>query len=227
MSQFRSDFVRVLHERGFVHQVTDVEALDAAAASGVLTGYIGFDATAPSLHVGSLGADHDAALAAEDGPPAHRADGRRHHPRRRPHRARRLRNMLAEDVIEANIASIARVFGRLLDFSDAPTGRRMADNIAWLAPINYLEFLRTYGPHFTINRMLSFDSVRLRLEREQPLSFLEFNYMLMQAVDFLELHRREGCALQMGGSTSGGTSSTALSSCAALRRARCSALRRP
>lgn len=197
---FQSEFVRTLHARGFVHQITDAEALDRASAEGVVTGYIGFDATAPSLHVGSLvqimmlrwlqKTGHRPIVlmgggTTKVGDPTFRDTSR---------------VMMEGTQIAANIASIRTVFGRLLAFDDGPTGAIMLDNDDWLSGYGYLEFLRTYGPHFTINRMLTFDSVRLRLEREQPLSFLEFNYMLMQAVDFLELNRRAGCRLQMGGS---------------------------
>ncbi|MBW3616219.1 MAG: tyrosine--tRNA ligase [Proteobacteria bacterium] len=197
---FKSEFVRTLHARGFVHQITDAEALDRASAEGVVTGYIGFDATAPSLHVGSLvqimmlrwlqKTGHRPIVlmgggTTKVGDPTFRDTSR---------------VMMEEAQIAANIASIRTVFGRLLAFDDGPTGAVMLDNDDWLSGYGYLEFLRTYGPHFTINRMLTFDSVRLRLEREQPLSFLEFNYMLMQAVDFLELNRRVDCRLQMGGS---------------------------
>ena len=200
MSQFRSDFLRVLHERGFVHQVTNAEGLDAAAAEGVVTGYIGFDATAPSLHVGSLvqimmlrwlQKTGHRPVAVMGGGTTKVGD---------PSGKDTSRTMLDEAAIAANIASIRTVFERLLDFGDGPTGAVMVDNDEWLSRFGYLEFLRTYGPHFTINRMLTFDSVRLRLEREQPLTFLEFNYMLMQAVDFLELHRSRGVTLQLGGS---------------------------
>ena len=200
MASFRSDFVRVLHERGFVHQVTDLAALDEAAAKGPITAYIGFDATAPSLHVGNLTQIMMLRWLQKTG---HRpivlmggATTRVGDPSGKD----ASRSLLSEDAIAANIASIRTVFGQFLSFGEAPVGAVMVDNYDWTAPLGYLDFLRTYGPHFTINRMLSFDSVRLRLEREQPLSFLEFNYMLMQAVDFLELHRREGCLLQMGGS---------------------------
>ena len=199
MSQFRSDFLRVLNERGFIHQATDAEGLDAAAASGVVAGYIGFDATAPSLHVGSLvqimmlrwlQKTGHRPIVLMGGATTRVGD---------PSGKDASRSLLPDAVIEANIASIRRVFELLLSFEGA-AAVRMVDNIEWTAPLGYLDFLRTYGTHFTINRMLAFDSVRLRLDREQPLSFLEFNYMLLQAVDFLELHRREGCLLQMGGS---------------------------
>ena len=199
-TQFRSDFLRTLQARGYIHQVTHLAELDEAAANGVVTGYIGFDATAPSLHVGSLiqimmlrrlqQAGHRPIVVmgggtTKVGDPTGRDESRR---------------MLSDADIAANIASIRTVFERFLDFGDGPTGAVMIDNDEWLSKFGYVEFLREYGTHFTINRMLAFDSVRLRLEREQPMTFLEFNYMLMQAVDFHELYRRFGCSLQMGGS---------------------------
>ncbi|HEX8570628.1 MAG TPA: tyrosine--tRNA ligase [Caulobacteraceae bacterium] len=199
MSPYRSDFLRVLHERGFIHQITNAEALDEAAAAGTITGYIGFDATAPSLHVGSLvqimllrwlQKTGHRPIALMGGGTTKVGD---------PSGRDTSRTMLDEAGIAANIASIRTVFERLLDF-DGPNAATMANNDEWLSRFGYLDFLRTYGPHFTINRMLTFDSVRLRLEREQPLTFLEFNYMLMQAVDFLELNRSRGVTLQMGGS---------------------------
>ncbi len=198
--QPRSDLVRTLVARGYLHQCTDIERLDARAAAGVLTGYIGFDATAPSLHVGNL---VGVML-------LHRMQQTGHRPIvvmgggttkvGDPSGKDATRRMLDAQGIAANIASIKRAFEPFLRFGDGPADAMMVDNDDWLSAFGYVEFLREYGPHFTINRMLTFDSVKLRLEREQPLSFLEFNYMLMQAVDFLELHRRHGCALQLGGS---------------------------
>jgi tyrosyl-tRNA synthetase len=197
---FQSDFLRTLSERGYIHQITHPAELDAAAKAGVVTGYIGFDATAPSLHVGSLlvvmllrrlqqaGGKPIVVMGGgttKVGDPSGKDESRR---------------MLSEVDIAANMASIKTVFERFLTFGDGPTDAVMVDNDEWLSKLGYIEFLREYGPHFTINRMLAFDSVKLRLEREQPLTFLEFNYMLMQATDFLELNRRYGCALQMGGS---------------------------
>jgi tyrosyl-tRNA synthetase len=196
----KSGFLRVLRERGYIHQITHPAELDAAAGAGVVTGYIGFDATAPSLHVGSLiqimmlrrlqraGGKPIVVMGGgttKVGDPSGKDESRK---------------MLTAAVIAANIASIRAVFGKFLHFGDGPTDAMMVDNDEWLSKLGYVEFLREYGPHFTINRMLSFDSVKLRLEREQPLTFLEFNYMLMQATDFLELNRRYGCVLQMGGS---------------------------
>jgi len=199
-TQFRSDFLRTLQARGYIHQVTHPAELDEAASKGVVTGYIGFDATAPSLHVGSLiqimmlrrlqQAGHKPIVVmgggtTKVGDPTGRDESRK---------------MLSDADIAGNIASIKTVFERFLTFGDGPTDAVMVDNDEWLSRFGYVEFLREYGTHFTINRMLSFDSVRLRLEREQPMTFLEFNYMLMQAVDYLQLYRSHSCTLQMGGS---------------------------
>jgi tyrosyl-tRNA synthetase len=196
---FKSEFLRVLDERGYIHQGTDLEALDQLAATSTITGYIGFDATAPSLHVGSLvqimllrrlqQAGHRP-IVLMGGATTKVGD---------PSGKDTSRPLLTDETVAANIAGIRRVFDRFLDF-EGPNAAVMVNNADWIEPLGYLDFLRRYGTHFTINRMLSFDSVRLRLEREQPLTFLEFNYMLVQAVDFLELHRRHGCVLQMGGS---------------------------
>jgi len=197
---YRSDWLQTLSARGYIHQITHPEELDAAAAAGTITGYIGFDATAPSLHVGSLiqimllrrlqQAGHRPIVVmgggtTKVGDPSGKDESRK---------------LLTEADIAANIAGIKTVFARLLRFGDGPADAILVDNDAWLSKLGYIAFLREYGPHFTINRMLNLDSVRLRLEREQPLTFLEFNYMLMQAVDFLELNRRHACVLQMGGS---------------------------
>ena len=194
----RSDLLRTLVERGYVHQCTDLEALDAAAVSGRITGYIGFDATADSLHVGSLvqimllrhmqRTGHRPIVlmgggTTKVGDPSGRD---------------RSRQLLSQQRIDSNIAGIRRVFERFLDF-DADAAL-MVDNSDWLDALHYIPFLREYGRHFSVNRMLGFESVKLRLDREQPLSFLEFNYMVLQAYDFLELGRRYGCRLQMGGS---------------------------
>ena len=195
----KSDFLRVLTERGYVHLCTDLEALDGAAAAGPITAYIGFDATADSLHVGSLvqimmlrrlqQTGHKPIVVmgggtTKVGAPSGKDESRKH---------------LPPEIIASNMASIRRAFTRFLDF-EGERAAIMVDNAEWLDRLAYIDFLREYGPHFTINRMLTFDSVKLRLEREQPLTFLEFNYMLMQAVDYLELERRHGCVLQMGGS---------------------------
>jgi len=199
-ADFKSDLLRTLKARGFIHQITHPEELDAAAASGRVIGYIGFDATAPSLHVGSLlqimmlrrmqQAGHKPIVlmgggTTKVGDPTDKDQSR---------------PLLTEEKIQANIDSIKSVFARFLAFGDGPTDAILVNNADWLDRLGYVEFLRNYGVHFTINRMLTFDSVRLRLEREQPMTFLEFNYMLMQATDFLELERKYGCQLQMGGS---------------------------
>jgi tyrosyl-tRNA synthetase len=197
---FKSDFLRVLHERGFVHQITDVEALDAAAAKGPITAYIGFDATAPSLHVGSLIQIMMLRWLQQTGHRPIVLMGGGTTKVGDPSGKDASRQLLTEAAIAENLRGIKRAFANFLTFGEGPTDAVMLDNDAWLSQFGYIEFLREFGPHFTINRMLTFDSVRLRLDREQPLSFIEFNYMLMQAVDFLELYRRETCVLQMGGS---------------------------
>jgi len=198
MSRFRSEFLQALEDRGFVHQITDPEGLDRLAAAGPLTGYIGFDCTADSLHIGNLvsimllrhlqeAGHRPIALVGggttKVGDPSGRDEARR---------------LLDDEAIAANKAGIRRSLGAFLDVAGGRT--RMVDNAEWLDELRYVPFLRDIGRHFTVNRMLTFDSVRLRLEREQPLTFLEFNYMLMQAFDFTELARRYGCRLQMGGS---------------------------
>jgi tyrosyl-tRNA synthetase len=200
MTEFKSDLLRLLDERGYIHQMTDAEGLDAMAAKAIVPGYIGFDATAPSLHVGSLvqimmlrrmqQAGHKPIVlmgggTTKVGDPSGKDESRK---------------MLSPEDIEANIASIRRIFEHFLTFGDGPTDAVMVNNDDWLSALHYIDFLRDVGPHFTINRMLTFDSVQLRLEREQPLTFLEFNYMILQAYDFLELSRRQGCLLQLGGS---------------------------
>jgi tyrosyl-tRNA synthetase len=196
----RSEFVRTIVERGFLHQCTDLEALDALARERTITAYIGFDCTAPSLHVGSLvsimllrrlqRAGHRPIVlmgggTTRIGDPSGRDEARK---------------LLTDDEIAANMAGIRRVFANFLAFGDGPTDAAMVDNADWLDGLAYIAFLRDYGRHFSVNRMLTFESVKIRLEREQPLSFLEFNYMVLQAYDFLELARRRDCALQMGGS---------------------------
>jgi tyrosyl-tRNA synthetase len=198
-ASFRSDFLTTLGERGFIHQITDEAGLDAAAAGGV-TGYIGFDMTAPSLHVGSLvqimmlrrlqqaGGKPIVLLGGGTtrvGDPSGKDESRK---------------LLSEAEIEANAASIRTVFERFLTFGDGLTDALMLNNADWLLALGYIDFLRDVGRHFSVNRMLTMDSVRLRLEREQPLSFIEFNYMILQAYDFAELNKRHGCRLQMGGS---------------------------
>ena len=200
MTNFRSDLLRLLDERGYIHQQTDAAGLDALAAQQIVPGYIGFDATAPSLHVGSLvqimllrrlqQAGHKPVVVmgggtTRIGDPTGRDESRK---------------MLTDAVIEANIASIRTIFARLLTFGDGPTDAVMVNNQDWLGKLGYIELLQEVGTHFTINRMLSFDSVKLRLDREQPMTFLEFNYMILQGYDFRHLSRELGVRLQMGGS---------------------------
>src|SRR5262245_10697616 len=197
MSAYKSDFLQVLAERGFIHQVSDADGLDARAAAGAITAYVGFDATAPSLHIGNLltimmlrwlqKTGHKP-IALMGGGTSKIGD---------PSGKDASRSLLADAQIDANIASIRTVFARFLDFG---AGAMMANNADWLDRLHYIPFLREVGRHFTINKMLTFDSVKLRLEREQPLTFLEFNYMILQAYDFAELYQRHGCILQMGGS---------------------------
>jgi tyrosyl-tRNA synthetase len=200
MNEFRSSMLKLLEERGYIHQTTDAEGLDALAQKQVVPGYIGFDATAPSLHVGSLfqimllrrlqQTGHKPIVlmgggTTKVGDPSGKDESRK---------------LLTSEQIDANIAGIRKVFERFLTFGDGPTDAVMMNNADWLDELTYIPFLREVGKHFTINRMLTFDSVRLRLDREQPLTFLEFNYMILQAYDFLELSRRVGCRMQLGGS---------------------------
>ncbi|HEV2815973.1 MAG TPA: tyrosine--tRNA ligase [Allosphingosinicella sp.] len=200
MTEYRSELLRTLDARGYIHQVTDAAGLDALARAQIVPGYIGFDATAPSLHVGSLvqimllrrlqQAGHKPIVlmgggTTKIGDPSGKDESRK---------------LLTDAEIAANIASIKRVFEHFLVFGDGPADAIMADNADWLDALDYIPFLREVGTRFTINRMLTFDSVRLRLDREDPMTFLEFNYMILQAYDFLELSRRAGCRLQMGGS---------------------------
>jgi len=202
--QPRSEFLHTLEARGFIQDCTDFQALDARLMAGKgsapVSGYIGFDCTAPSLHVGSLiqimmlrwlQKTGGKPICLMGGGTTRIGD---------PSFKDEARPLLDADGIAANMAGIRQVFDRYVSFGDGPTDAVMPDNNDWLDGLKYIEFLRDYGRHFSVNRMLSFDSVRLRLDREQNLSFLEFNYMLLQAYDFLELHRRFGCALQMGGS---------------------------
>ena len=200
MRKFKSDFLNVLTERGFIHQISDAEGLDAAAKSGRIAAYIGFDATAASLHAGSLvqimmlrwlQKTGHRPIALMGGGTTKIGD---------PSGKEESRKMLTPAQIAANLAGINQVFKQFLDFGEGPGDALMVNNADWLDRLNYIDFLRDYGVHFTINRMLAFDSVKLRLEREQPLTFLEFNYMILQAYDFLELSRRHECILQMGGS---------------------------
>ena len=200
MSQYQSDLLRLLDERGHIHQVTDPVALDALAGREIVTGYVGFDPTAPSLHVGNLAsimllrrvqqAGHRPIVimgggTAKVGDPSGKDD---------------VRKLLTDQQLKANIASIHGSFEKILRFDDIATGALLIDNDDWLSQLGYIELLRDVGKHFTINRMLTFDSVKLRLDREQPLTFLEFNYMILQAYDFLKLSRDYNCRLQLGGS---------------------------
>ncbi|HLG87581.1 MAG TPA: tyrosine--tRNA ligase [Alphaproteobacteria bacterium] len=200
MSPFRSDLLNVLSERGFIHQLTDAAGLDAAASSGRLTVYTGFDATADSLHVGSLvqimmlrwvQKTGHRPIALMGGGTTKVGD---------PSGKDESRQLLSDEAIRRNIAGIRRNFEPFLAFGEGPSDAVMADNAEWLDQLEYISFIRDIGRHFTVNRMLTFDSVRLRLEREQPLTFLEFNYMILQAYDFVELARRYDCTLQLGGS---------------------------
>ena len=197
---YESDLLRLLEERGHLHQITDAGALDALAKKQVVTGYVGFDPTAPSLHIGNLAsimllkrlqqAGHRPIVimgggTAKVGDPSGKDE---------------TRQLLTEERLAANIEGIRGSFERILRFDDTETGAVLINNDDWLSKLGYIELLRDVGPHFTINRMLTFDSVKLRLDREQPLSFLEFNYMIMQAYDFLVLARDYDCRLQLGGS---------------------------
>ena len=197
---FQSDFLHILDERGFVHQGTDLEALDSLAAKSVVTGYIGFDATAPSLHAGSLLPIMTLYWLQQTGHRPVALMGGGTTKIGDPTGKDAQRKLLSDADIDNNIQSIKGVFSTFLKFGDGATDAMMVNNDDWLSKLSYVEFLRDFGVHFTINRMLTFDSVKLRLERESPMTFLEFNYMLMQAYDFLELSRRHGCALQLGGS---------------------------
>jgi tyrosyl-tRNA synthetase len=200
MPAFRSDFLNILSERGFIHQLTDAETLDVRASAGKITAYTGFDATADSLHVGSLvqimmlhwlqKTGHKPIVlmgggTTKVGDPSGKDESRQ---------------LLTDDTIAANIAGIKRNFEPFVKFGDGDSDAVLANNADWLDKLAYIPFLRDIGRHFTINRMLTFDSVKMRLDREQPLTFLEFNYMILQAYDFLELSRRHDCTLQMGGS---------------------------
>jgi tyrosyl-tRNA synthetase len=197
---FKSEFLRVMQDRGYIHQISHPEELDEAASKGVVTGYIGYDATAPSLHVGNLITIMMLRRLQQTGHKPIVIVGGGTTKVGDPSGKDETRQLRSHDEIQANIASQKQAFAKFLTFGDAPTDAIMVDNDEWLSKLGYIDFLRDYGVHFTINRMLAFDSVKLRLDREQPLTFIEFNYMLMQATDFLELSRRYGCVLQMGGS---------------------------
>jgi tyrosyl-tRNA synthetase len=197
---FKSDFLRTLQARGYIHQITHPTELDEAAASGVVAGYVGFDATAPSLHVGSLIQIMMLRRLQQAGGKPIVLMGGGTTKVGDPTGKDASRPQLTEETIQSNIDSIKTVFAKFLTFGDGPTDAVMVNNDDWLSTYGYIQFLRDFGTHFTVNRMLSFDSVKLRLEREQPMTFLEFNYMLMQSVDFLELNRALKVTLQMGGS---------------------------
>lgn len=200
MASHRSEFIHTVVERGYLHQCTDLDALDALAAEGVIAAYIGFDCTAPSLHAGSLVSIMLLRILQRSGHKPIVLMGGGTSRVGDPSGKDEARKLLSAADIAANMAGIRRVFARFLTFGEGPGDAVMVDNSDWLEGLNYIEFLRDYGPHFSINRMLALDSVKSRLDREQPLSFLEFNYMILQSYDFLELSRRHGCRLQMGGS---------------------------
>jgi tyrosyl-tRNA synthetase len=200
MTSYNSPLLRLLHERGYIHQTTDAQGIDALAAKQIVPGYIGFDATAPSLHIGSLVQIMMLRRLQQSGHKPIVVMGGGTTKVGDPSGKDESRKMLTPEDITANIASIRTAFEKLLTFGDGPTDAVMVDNDQWLSQLSYVDLLRDVGPHFTINRMLTFDSVKLRLEREQPLTFLEFNYMILQAYDFRELALRQGCRLQMGGS---------------------------
>ncbi len=197
---YSSDFLTRLETRGFIHQITDPAALDGAAGKGAITAYVGFDCTAPSLHIGNLVSIMMLRHLQQSGHKPIVLMGGGTTKIGDPSGKDEARQLLGDEQINANLASIKRIFERFLRFGDGPTDAVMVNNDDWLSRLQLVPFLRDYGRHFSINRMLTFDSVRLRLEREQPLSFIEFNYMIFQAYDYLELNRRFGCTLQMGGS---------------------------
>ncbi len=198
--QLESDFLREIVARGFMHQCTDLGELDALAARKPITAYIGFDATADSLHVGSLVQIMLLRLLQRTGHRPIALMGGGTTKIGDPSGKEESRRLLSGAEIASNISGIQKVFARFLRFGSGPTDALMANNADWLDGLHYIPFLRDYGSHFSVNRMLSFDSVKLRLEREQSLTFLEFNYMILQAYDFLELARRHDCELQLGGS---------------------------
>jgi tyrosyl-tRNA synthetase len=208
--QPRSDFLRVMQERGYIHQCSDLHGLDDKARSGSLVGYIGFDATAPSLHVGSLVQIMMLHWLQETGGKPVALMGGGTTMVGDPSGKDESRKLLTVEAIEANKAGIRKAFARFIRFGEGKTDAIMPDNADWLARLNYIEFLRVVGRHFSVNRMLAMDSVRLRLEREHELTFLEFNYMCLQAYDFVELYKRYGVTLQMGGSDQWGNIVTGL-----------------
>jgi tyrosyl-tRNA synthetase len=200
MSDYKSDFLRVLSERGYIHQISDVAGLDQAAAAKKVVAYVGYDCTAPSLHIGHLISimmlhwlqqTGNKPIALMGGGTTRVGD---------PSGRDETRKILSYEQIDANKESIKGTFSKFISFGSGPSDAVMADNAEWLTKLNYIEMLRDVGRHFSINRMLTMDSVKLRLDREQELSFIEFNYMILQSYDFVELARRYGCNLQMGGS---------------------------
>ncbi|MBC8268390.1 MAG: tyrosine--tRNA ligase [Rhodospirillaceae bacterium] len=200
MTSHRSDFIRNVIERGYMHQCTDLDALDKLAENKIVSAYIGFDCTAPSLHAGSLVQIMMLRLLQRCGHKPIVLMGGGTTKVGDPSGKDESRQLLDDDAIAANMAGIKDVFAKFLTFGDGPTDAIMVNNDDWLKGIQYIDFLRDYGRHFSVNRMLGFESVKIRLEREHNLSFLEFNYMILQAYDFLELSRRHDCLLQMGGS---------------------------
>lgn len=200
MTKTKSDFINVLEARGYIHQCTDLAALDALAAKETITAYIGFDCTAPSLHIGNLIGIMMLRVLQRTGHQPIALMGGGTTKVGDPSGKDESRKLLSQEQIEANKAGMQADASRFLNFGGGAKDARMVDNDEWLSGLGYIDFLREYGSHFTINRMLTFDSVKLRLDREQPFTFLEFNYMLLQAYDFVELYRRHGCRLQMGGS---------------------------
>jgi tyrosyl-tRNA synthetase len=200
MTEPRSEFLRTLQARGYIHQCTDMEAMDEATLKAPMVAYVGYDCTAPSLHVGSLVSIMMLRWLQRSGHKPIVLMGGGTTKVGDPTGKEEMRKILSDEDIAQNMAGIKAVFSRFLEFGDGPTDAVMVNNADWLDDLNYMEFLRDYGRHFSVNRMLSQDSVKLRLEREQPLSFLEFNYMVLQAYDFLELSRRYDCTAQMGGS---------------------------
>ena len=196
----KSEFLSELKARGYIHQCTDKAGLDKLARNEAVTGYIGFDCTAPSLHVGNLLGIMMLRKLQQTGHRPIVLIGGGTTKVGDPSGKDEARKLLSDSEIGANIAGIESVFAKFLSFGDGPTDAQMVNNADWLEELKYIDFLRDYGRHFSVNRMLAFDSVKLRLEREQPLSFIEFNYMVLQAYDFVELYRRSGCRLQMGGS---------------------------
>jgi len=200
MTEHKSELLRLLEERGHIHQITDPAGLDALAMRQIVPGYIGYDATAQSLHVGNLASVMMLRRLQQAGHKPIVVMGGGTSKVGDPSGKDEVRRLIDDEGINANIAAIRRIFERLLTFGDGLSDAIMVNNADWLDQLDYIPFLRDVGRHFTINRMLTFDSVKLRLEREQPLTFLEFNYMILQAYDFLELSRRAACRLQMGGS---------------------------